>query len=320
MAQISIGTKISDRSNERPEPVEKRIRVLIDTSGLMKMGNQVSELSEVGYQLVLIPENIKEQKFLSRSADRQMDESFAWCNPLHILRDAKVIDTSAYVVKEEVKRIYSETKGILDSAGKTHKYEDADFTFLAVAKAYGIEIAVSQDYRLLRAIQKMGIHTKAIRASEFRLMVAERKRELMVRQKKENEQAEKLSRALVKCLVCGQEVRSGSDYQTHFIENHSLGKVRKIENGHGQSIIREKKQNSMKRIQGKVVSFTVCANVCSQSSEAFDHKNINRQATVAISSNASSQPDEIYNAELARNEGSKLISPIQAKEGISVVG
>jgi hypothetical protein len=286
----------------------------------MKMGEQVSDISEVGYQLVLIPENIREQKFLSHSVNRQMDESFAWCNPLRILRGAKVIDTSAHGVKEEAKRIYSETRGILDSAGKIHKCEDADFTFLAVAKAYGIEIAVSQDYRLLRAIQKMGIHTKAIRASEFKLMVAERKRKLMVEQKKEKEQTEKLSRALVKCLVCGQEVRSGSDYQAHFIENHSPGKARKIENGYGQSIIGEKKQKSMKRIQSKVVSFTVCANVCSQNSEAFDHKNINRQATVAISSNAGSQSNETYNAEVLRSEGSKVISPIQAEEGISVVG
>jgi len=291
----------------------KKISTLVDSCSIINLGlagEQLGDLPKMGFQVVLIPEIIHEQKLLSHSIARQMEEGFEVHNPLRILTGAKIIDSRRPEVTEERKRIYSEIGCALDSTHKKHSLEDPDMSFLAVARLYNVELLVSDDKRLLRAAQMIGIRARKINSSEFRKLIIQR-RKLMRELEEREDQAEKQPEPLIKCLVCGKEVRG---LNAHFVEAH--GKAKKTEDIREHPIAKDVEQKRTKWLPSRVVSFTVCANVCSQSSKASDHEHVNRQVTVAISSNANSQSDEIIIAKSEGGEGSKIVSTIHSREGI----
>jgi len=285
--------------------IENKIPILIDTSSIMKFGEDLLDLSKVGYQLLLIPENIQEQKFLSHSVARQMKEGFVWHNPLRILNGAKVIDTSRPEIKEERKKIYEEVGCALDSPWKKHSFEDPDFTFLAVARLWKVEIVVSDDKRLRRAVNTIGVRARVVEVSEFRKMVAKR-RKLMKELEKQKQQVDKQPRGLVKCLVCGREVESGPTFQAHFMENHSARKAKKPGNLREHITRENEKQTHTKGSLWRVISHTTCTDICSQDSTS-DYGRCNKQVTVTESSNENPQSNEMALVETQRKEDGEIV-------------
>jgi hypothetical protein len=255
--------------------IKKKIPTLIDTCSLIKLGEDLADLPKVGYRLILIPEIIQEQKFLSHNITRQMKEGLAWHNPLRILNGAKVIDTNRPEVKEERKKIYDEIACALDSPQKKHFFEDADFAFVAVARLYKVELIVSNDKRLLHAVRAIGIFARAIDASEFRKLLAKR-RKLIEELEKQKERVEKQPKTLIKCFLCGREVES---LQTHFVETHSE-KAKKPENLREHITRENEKQTHTKGSLWRVISHTTCTNVCFKDPKTFDHGHCNKQVTV----------------------------------------
>jgi hypothetical protein len=285
-------------------PSERKIMTLIDTSSLMKFGEELLELPKLGYQLLLIPENIREHKFLCNSVARQIKEGFMWHNPLRILSGAKVIDTGRPEIKEEREKIYKEVRSNLNSPWKKHSHEDADFTFLAVAKIWNVEIVVSDDKRLRHAVKKLGIRARIVDASNFRGIVAERKK--LMRELNQKEQVEK-PKNLVKCFVCGKEVESGPAYLAHFKESHSPEKAKKPQNFRKKIIRKSEKPKYRQRAFFRVTSYTACTNVNIKDSKVIDDEHRNNQVAVTQSSNENQQRNEMALVETQMKENSEIV-------------
>ena len=288
---------------------------MVDTSALIKMkGEELTDLSQLGYQLILIPENIQELKFLSHSIARQMVEGFAWHNPLSVLNGAKVIDTKRLDVREERNRIYCEISGALDTLQKEHSPEDADFSFLAVARIYQPELIVTNDRNLGLAVRTLEIHARVVTRHEFRKLLA-KKRELIEELEKLKEQVEKQPKTLVKCLVCGIEVESGIAYQTHFMENHSLGKAKKPENSREQITRENKKQIHTKRSLWRVISHATCTNVSFKDSKNFASS---KQLTASKFSKKNHRSDEMVLVKTIGKENGETVWIYRPQEDVAI--